>query len=365
MSDPELASIGQHFMLGLRPATTLHPLDRQLLRDLRPAGVILFKSNFRHDCPYEEWLAGHADLIAAIREATGRDRMFIATDHEGGRVCRTPPPITRFSYARSWAGSSGAVGAAMGTELASLGINLNFAPVLDIDSNPQNPVIGVRSFGQTPETVIAGACAFMEQMEANGVRACGKHFPGHGDTRVDSHHELPVVDAASGILRDRELKPFAAAIRLGLGMIMTAHIVFEGLDENVPATLSRRITQQLLRDEMGFNGVIVSDDIGMHAVSAVFERPDAAVQFMAAGNDMLMICAHWTDTERARGLARAIIDGRRTGALDGRTLDRSHQRIDAMLSGTAQNDVRALSDDVFSRHAGAGMLFSKETVEVV
>jgi len=365
MSDLELATVGQHFMLGLRPTTTLDPLDRQLLRDLRPAGVILFKSNFRHDCSYDEWLSGHADLIAAIREATGREKLFIAIDHEGGRVCRTPPPVTRYCYARSWAESAGAVGAAMGVELASLGINLNFAPVLDIDSNPANPVIGDRSFGQTAEAVSAAAGAFMEQMQAHGVRACGKHFPGHGDTRVDSHYELPVVDATPEVLRSRELKPFVAAIERGIGMIMTSHILFTSLDDEFPATLSGRITQQLLRGEMGFNGVIVSDDIGMHAVSAMFERPDAAIRFMAAGNDMLMICAHWTDTERARSLARAIIDGRKTGALDGRILDRAHERIDAMLADTAMNDVRALSEEVLSRHARTGVLFSKETVEVV
>jgi beta-N-acetylhexosaminidase len=360
----DLESVGQHFMIGLRPAATLHPLDRQLLQDLRPAGVVLFKSNFSHDLPYREWLDGHARLIAAIREATGRERLMIAIDHEGGRVCRTPAPITRYAYARSWQDRCGEVGAAMGVELRSLGINLNFAPVLDIDSNPHNPVIGARSFGHTPETVAASACDFMDRMEANGVRACGKHFPGHGDTRVDSHRELPVIEATSETLRDRELKPFAAAIGRGIGMIMTAHIVFKALDDKLPATLSRRITQDLLRTELGFEGVIVSDDIGMHAVSAMFENPDAAVQFMAAGNDMLMICAHWTDTERARFLARAIIDARRSGSLDGRLLDRAQQRIHTMLDQTQQNSVRELPDGIFLRHAKAGPLYSEPTVEV-
>jgi beta-N-acetylhexosaminidase len=354
MPETELASVGQHFMLGLRPTPTLHPLDRLLLRDLRPAGIVLFKGNFHHDRPYDEWLAGHADLIAAVREVTGRDRLFIAVDHEGGRVCRTPPPITQYSYARSWGDSAANVGAAMGIELASLGINLNFAPVLDIDSNPRNPVIGARSFGPTPEAVAARACAFIEQMETNGVRACGKHFPGHGDTRVDSHLELPTIDAPLDALRQRELKPFAAAIEHGIGMVMTSHIVFNALDEGRPATFSRRITHGLLRGEMGFAGVIVSDDIGMRAVSGRLESADAAVELMSAGNDMLTICAYWTDTERARTLARGIIDGRRSGALDGRSLDRAHERIDTMLAETPQNDVGALSDDVFGRHALAG-----------
>ncbi len=365
MSEADLASVGQHFMLGLRPTTTLDARDKRLLSDLRPAGVILYKSNFRHDLPYPEWLASHADLIAAVREATGREKLFIAIDHEGARVCRTPPPITRYAHARSWGDHAGQVGAAMGVELASLGVNVNFAPVLDVDSNPQNPVIAARSFGQTPETVIAKAGPFIEQMEANGVRACGKHFPGHGDTQVDSHHELPIIDATLDALRSRELKPFAAAIENGIGMIMTSHILFKALDDALPATLSRRINHELLRRELGFEGVIVSDDVGMRAVSSMFENADTAVRFMSAGNDMLMICPHWTDTERARTLARSIIDGRRTGALDHRLLARAHERIDIMLAATPQNDVHPLSDDVFRRHAQIGPLFSGETVEVV
>ena len=352
-------------MVGLRPTTTLHPQDRQLLQDLRPAGVVLFKSNFSHDLPYREWLDGHARLIAAIREATGRERLLIAIDHEGGRVCRTPSPMTRYSYPRFWEDRCGEVGAAMGVELGSLGINLNFAPVLDIDSNPHNPVIGARSFGDAPELVAGRACAFMDRIEANGVRACGKHFPGHGDTRVDSHRELPVIDAASEILYNRELRPFVAAIERGIGMIMTSHIVFKALDESTPATLSRRITQQLLRAELGFQGVVVSDDIGMHAVSAMFENADAAVQFMSAGNDMLMICSHWTDTERARFLAQAIIDGRRNGTLEPRLLDRARERIGTMLDQTKQNSVRELADDVLRRNAEVGPLFSNPTAEVV
>src|ERR1700754_308237 len=124
MSD--LERVGQHFMIGLRPTTTLHPQDRQLLRDLRPAGVVLFKSNFSHDLPYREWLDGHAGLIAAIREATGRERLLIAIDHEGGRVCRTPPPITRYAYARHWGDAAGGARPAVGKEAPPLGSTPNF-----------------------------------------------------------------------------------------------------------------------------------------------------------------------------------------------------------------------------------------------
>jgi len=361
----ELASVGRHFMLGLRPTTTLHPLDRALLRDLKPAGVVFFKSNFAHDLPYRDWLEGHAELIAEIREAVGRERLFIAIDHEGGRVCRTPPPITRFAYARHWGDTAGDVGAAMGAELASLGINLNFAPSLDIDSNPDNPVIGARSFARDADTVAARGLAFLKRMEKSGVRGCIKHFPGHGDTRTDSHYDLPVIDAPPKVLRERELAPFKAAITGGVGMVMTSHILFRAFDASLPATLSERIVTGLLREELGFGGVVVSDDIGMNAISALFNDQEAAVRFLAAGNDMLTICSYWTDTERARGLARAIIDARRSGALDRRALEASRVRIEAMLGQTAQHGVQELPEDVFRRSAAAGPLFSSETAEIV
>jgi beta-N-acetylhexosaminidase len=137
------------------------------------------------------------------------------------------------------------------------------------------------------------------------------------------------------------------------------------LDETFPATLSRRITHDLLRAELGFNGVIVSDDVGMRAVSALFDSGETAAQFMAAGNDMLMICAHWADTERARTLAEGILAGRRSGTLDARLLDRARERVDALLQTTAQNSVQPLSEDTFRAHAAAGPLFSDVTVEVV
>src|ERR1700736_3782562 len=187
MSTTDISAAGDHFLIGLRPSVRLHERDRALLADLRPAGVILFKSNFQHDLPYEQCLETHLELIAAVREAVGRDRIFIGIDHEGGRVCRTPAPITRFSYAARWAAQAAAVGHAMGGELASLGVHLNFAPLLDIHSNPANPVIGARALGTTSEQVTAAALAFMAGMQAQKVLACGKHFPGHGDTDTDSH----------------------------------------------------------------------------------------------------------------------------------------------------------------------------------
>jgi beta-N-acetylhexosaminidase len=365
VTSADLSSAGDHFLVGLRPTPTLHPRDRALLTDLRPAGVILFKSNFEHDQPYERWLETHRRLIADVRAAVARERLFIAIDHEGGRVCRTPPPITRFSYAANWAPQAAAVGHAMGVELASLGINLNFAPVLDIHSNPANPVIGARAFASSSEQVVAAGLAFMSALQAQGVLACGKHFPGHGDTDRDSHHELPLLNQDMTALQRRELRPFRAAIGAGIPMLMTSHLLVPQIDPTDPVTLSRKFNQELLREECGFQGVIVSDDIGMHAVSKLFDDPLAAVRLLRAGADLLMVCSHWTDTERCRGFARAVIAAQRDGLFPAQAAEQSRARIHSLLTRTPQNGITPLAADVFERHRRVGTLFGAETVEVI
>ena len=365
MGTDSIDSVGEHFIIGLRPSVELDARDRALLRDLSPAGVILYKSNFLHDQPYGRWLEAHAKLIADVRAAVGRDRLLIAIDHEGGRVCRTPPPITRFSYAASWAAQASGVGRAMGIELASLGVNLNFAPVLDIHSNPANPVIGARSFGSTAEVVVEAAIGFMAAMQNAGVLACGKHFPGHGDTDRDSHRELPALRQNLDALLSREIKPFVAAIEARIPMMMTGHILLPNVDPVEPVTLSRRFNQELLRDQLGFEGVIVSDDIGMHAVSTLFEDPSAMVKFINAGADMLMVCAFFTDTDRCRGLARALIRARDSDGALAERMQASRTRIQRLLESAPQNTVVALPAARFTEHQGVGALFSAATVEVV
>ncbi|CAN5648585.1 beta-N-acetylhexosaminidase [soil metagenome] len=358
-------SVGDHFILGLRPSLTLADADRALLSELRPSGVIVYKSNFHHDVPYADWLASFRALLFDVRKAIGRERIFIGIDHEGGRVCRTPKPITRFAYARHWVNEAAAVGRAMGNELASLGVNLSFAPVLDVDSNPKNPVIGQRAFASDPEAVAAAALLFADALAAEGVIACGKHFPGHGDTAQDSHYALPVVDRDLEGLRARELVPFAAAARAKIPMIMTAHVMFPPIDREVPATLSRRFVHGILREELGYDGVVVSDDIGMNAVSEIFDDPTAAVRLLASGTDLLMVCSHFTSTERARGFARAITDAIARGDLDRTEVARSRARLHALLDRTPQHAVIELPADVLAIHRTAGAQFEAATVEVV
>jgi beta-N-acetylhexosaminidase len=365
MVGTSIAAVGDHFLVGLRPTPNLHDRDRALLSDLRPAGVILYKSNFRHDLPYDDWLESHARLVADVRAATGRDRLFVAVDHEGGRVCRTPLPITRFAYAMHWADHAAEVGAAMGRELASLGFNLNFAPVLDIHTNPDNPVIGERAFGTDIGEVIAAALPFMTAMQAEGVLACGKHFPGHGDTSVDSHYGLPSQELGGENLRARELRPFAAAIEAGVPMIMTSHILFPHIDPAAPVTLSRHFATEILRDELRFQGVTVSDDIGMGAMNGFFDAPEAAAHFLAAGGDMLMVCSHFTDSDRALTFATAILEEIEQGRLDPALLEKSRKRIGALLERAAAHPVRRLADQVLRSHAAAATLFGAQTAEVV
>jgi len=251
-------------------------------------GVMLFKPNI--STPGQV-----ATLVSALRGAAPGDApLLVAVDQEGGLVQRLRSPLTEWPDMLS-VGSAGdpartqAVGRALGEELAALGIGWDFAPVLDVHTNPDNPVIGPRAFGVTPEAVAEHALAFWRGLRAAGLVGCGKHFPGHGDTRTDSHHELPVVDHDPARLRAIELAPFAAAARAGVDAIMTAHVLYPALDGDRPATLSSRILGDVLRGELGFRGVVVSDDLGMRAVADHHSIEDLAVGCVAAGCDVLLV----------------------------------------------------------------------------
>lgn len=344
------AVLGKHFLIGLRPTTELHPDDRRLLQTLRPAGVIAFRGNFAADVPYDVWHGKFAALVAEAREAIGRDHVLVCIDHEGGTVLRPPRPITPFTFARKYADSAEAVGRAMGIELASLGVNVNFAPVVDIDSNPANPVIGPRAFASDADAVIAAARAFIAGMQAEGVLACPKHFPGHGDTAVDSHHGLPVVDADRATLAARELRPFAAVAR-DVQLVMTAHIMYPAIEPGVPATMSRILVDEVLRGELGYGGAIVTDDIGMRAVSTMFDAPGAATRVLGSGTDMIMVCSHWTNTDRAYRLHEELETARAQGSLAEATIARSSARIDALLAAAPTHVPRRLDPAVFAAHA--------------
>jgi beta-N-acetylhexosaminidase len=198
------------------------------------------------------------------------------------------------------------VGLAMGRELAVLGFDLDFAPVLDVHTNPANPIIGNRAFSTVPQRAADRALAFARGLERGGVVACGKHFPGHGDTSVDSHLALPRLEHDLERLRAVELLPFARAAAADLPVIMTAHVVFPAIEEGVPATLSRRVLTDLLRGELGYRGLIVSDDLDMKAISRHYDVGDAAVAAIEAGCDALLLCRDGEAQDRAfEALVRA------------------------------------------------------------
>jgi beta-N-acetylhexosaminidase len=261
------------------------------------AGAILFRRNISD-------LGQTAALCEAIRDAACDVPPFVAVDQEGGRVARLPAPFLTLPAARRLGrhGDEGLLrraGAAVGGELSALGFNVDFAPVLDVDSNPANPIIGDRAYSDDPAEVARLGLAFAAGLGDAGVLACGKHFPGHGDTSVDSHLALPVVEHDRARLDAVELAPFRAAAKRGLPTLMTAHVVCPALDPGVPATLSGRVCTDLLRAEIGFGGLLFSDDLEMKAVADRFTVEESAVGAIRAGCDALLVCSREDWQERA------------------------------------------------------------------
>jgi beta-N-acetylhexosaminidase len=253
------------------------------------AGVVLFARNLG---TLDEIVALTAQLHAAV--PAGEPPPIVALDQEGGRVQRVRAPLTAWPPMallgeRDDEPLSEAVGRALGSEVAALGFNVDFAPVLDVHTNPENPIIGDRAFGRDPDKAARHALAFWRGLEAAGVRGCGKHYPGHGDTGVDSHLDLPRVDEGEQRLRQVELAPFAAAARAGMPMIMTAHVLYPAIDR-LPATLSRRWLTEILRGELGYDGVIVSDDFDMKAMADHFPVEESMVLSLMAGVDAFLAC---------------------------------------------------------------------------
>ncbi|GAA4177248.1 glycoside hydrolase family 3 protein [Gryllotalpicola koreensis] len=286
-------------------------------------GVCLFGGNI-------ESREQTAALTAAIRAAN--PDAIIAIDEEGGDV-------TRLYYDRGapYPGNAllGRIGElaltertarSVGWQLREVGVNVTFAPDADINSNPDNPVIGVRSFGTDPGLVADHTAAWVGAVQATGVGAAAKHFPGHGDTAQDSHLALPVVGRSLGELRERELVPFRAAIEAGTELIMTSHILLPQLDPDRPATMSAPILRGLLRDELGFTGVIVSDALDMKGASGALGIPGAAVQALAAGVDLLCI---GTDNSAAQleEIAGAVAAAVASGALAAERVADASRRV--------------------------------------
>lgn len=278
-----------------------------------------------------------AATCRAVRAVAG-ESVAIAVDQEGGRVARlgaahalTPvQPMRQIGALGSAAGPAEAarIGAQLARELRALGINIDFAPVVDVDSNPANPVIGDRSFSNDPAQVGRCATAFIDALQGGGVAACAKHFPGHGDTDTDSHLTLPRLRHGLARLEQTELPPFRAAIAAGVASIMTAHVVFEAIDPTVPATMSHAVVTGLLRRQLGFTGLIYSDCLEMQAISDGWETGAAAVASIAAGCDTVLVC-HRHDRQHA-AIDALEREAARSAAFAER-LRESAARVDALV----------------------------------
>jgi beta-N-acetylhexosaminidase len=307
--------IGQ-LLIGSLPGTSITTEMRSLAREFQLGGVTLFKRNI--EAPEQV-----AEFDHDLQQLSSGLPLWLAVDQEGGRVARLQAPFTEWP-AMATLGRSGdeklayRFAAALAAELRAVGITLDYAPVLDIHTNPNNPVIGDRALGEDAATVATLGGAIVRGLQENGVAACGKHVPGHGDTAVDSHLELPVVEHPPDRIRRVECVPFREAIRNDVAFIMTAHILVPWLDEEKPATLSSTIVRGILREELNFNGVILSDDLEMKALADQYSVPDAAVQAIAAGCDGVLVCANVTDHMQDAQVQAAVLEALVHAVEDGR-----------------------------------------------
>ena len=328
--------IGQMLVFGWQGETdeenrAINDHARALIEEFAVGGLILMGRNIGASSAAQ--VSALNDEFQDMARASDLPPLFIGVDQEGGRVSRFTPPHFRAYPSPGELGRAGdpdqviRVMGELGAEMKGVGVNWVYAPVLDVNSNPTNPVIGDRSYSDTAEVVSEmGVAAVHGLQERAGVLACGKHFPGHGDTSADSHLTLPVVDSPLDRLRDQEMAPFAAVIQAGIGSLMTSHILFTDLDPDLPATLSPAILTDLLRREMGFTGLVITDCLEMKGVAAKWGSADAAVLAAIAGADMLLACHTYEIQQEIRD---ALMEAVRSGLLPETRVDEANRRIRA------------------------------------
>src|SRR3990172_5489698 len=333
-------------MVGFEGKAVPSRLARQI-REGTVCGVVLFSRNV--EAPRQV-----RDLCREIRAAAGRGRPapLVAVDQEGGRVTRfaaagfTPfPPARCYSLFRSRSSRvAGAAGEAMAEELRAVGVDINFAPVLDVDSNPENPVIGDRALSSNPESVAELGIAFSRGMLSRGVLPVGEHFPGHGNTASDSHEVLPVVRSSRDTLLTREILPFRRAIRAGIPSLMTAHVLYPALYREFPAPLWEKILRGLLRKQLRFRGAVFSDALEMKAITGTLGIGDAAVRAVSAGCDVVLVCAGEKAREEAgEAIARAWTDDGDFRKIDRASIRRVVRLREVLSRGGAPRPARRAS----------------------
>jgi beta-N-acetylhexosaminidase len=319
--------VGQVFMLGFE-GTTLTAANRALVQGLHLGGVTLFARNITNGPQL-------ARLDADLQTIADPVPLFISVDQEGGLVVRVTDGATIFPGNMA-VGATGdptlarRVAEASASELLAMGVNMDLAPVVDVNTNPLNPVIGVRSFGSDVSLVSDFGVQTIQGLQSSGVSAVGKHFPGHGDTDVDSHRDLPVVLHSLERLQTLEFLPFKAAIQAGVDGIMTAHLYLPAIEPqpDLPATLSRTVLTGLLREQLGYQGLILTDALDMDAIKKDRPAADAAVQAFEAGADMLLIAGITADDRRHLGEGPpALLAAVQSGRVPEERLNASVQRI--------------------------------------
>ena len=317
--------VGQLLMVGL-PGGNVTSEVRSIIRKYMPGGVILFGYNISQNHKLVKFID---ELQKESLEMSGFP-LFMSLDQEGGRVIRIIDGVTQFPGAMAMGVSDDeelvkTSARILGMQLRKIGINMNLAPVLDVNNNPRNPVINTRAFGSTPLVVSRMGVAYMVGLQGALCIAVGKHFPGHGDTSEDSHLTLPVIPYNLARLLNIELEPFVEAIRRGIDGIMTAHILYPELETSgIPATLSPFFLTELLRNRFGFEGVVITDDMEMHAISKNYDIGEAAVKAVSAGSDIILVSSHGKAIKRIHSaLMRAVADG----VISTERLDASVKRI--------------------------------------
>jgi len=313
--------VGERLMIGI-PGTAVRDEDIRLFQDTRAAGLILYRRNF-------ESPAQLVSLLMALEAALGR-RLLVATDHEGGRVIMLGEGVTIFpdNLAVGAAGEplfAAHQGRIEARELRRLGIDLNLGPVLDVLTDLYSPNIRIRAYGKQPDIVARYGVARIRSMQAGGLSACPKHFPGKGHSPLDAHLRLPTIDSTWAEMHATHLPPFLDAIAAGVDCVMTSHPRYPRLDPSgVPATFSRLIVEDYLRGEVGFRGVIVSDDLEMGAIGETGAIGEAAVRAARAGHDLLLVC-HTAAAQRTAHAA--LLEAYRTNALPRKALEESAARV--------------------------------------
>lgn len=319
------------FSVGFHGQAPSDDLKRLLARGV--AGVIFFSRNV--GLPAEV-----LETTNAIKREAGRP-VLVALDQEGGKVARLRQGFSELPSMRALGETGSAdlarqIGALIARELRAVGFDMNYAPVLDVDTNPDNPVIGSRSFGRTPELVSELGVALAAGLESEGIAACGKHFPGHGDTSQDSHLELPRLRHSLERLLEVELQPFARAVAAGIPSLMTAHVIFEPLDPLYPATMSRAVLHGLLRERLGYDGLVVSDDLEMRAIADHYTVAQTVERGLDAGVDQFL-CCH--SAELAQRAIEAVVHAVERGAVSREALLAANRRIQAFTQRYARKAV--------------------------